>query len=174
MSQETQTTEHDDILKRVIEREKAVQAEEEKKAFVQAELNPEKFGAHKETAEYLQKNGLISKIFERSPELELLAVGPMRDGGKLRDAVLKRAEELVALEEKEKEAERIKAELATKTQTPVGTQTPSDSPARPAVTPPPQAPQPLYATDKEFTKKLEEAGVSKGLIDLAALTGRDY
>lgn len=173
MSDDKKNIVDENILAKVIEREKKAQLEEEKKAFLQSELQPEKFGPAKETAEFLHNKGFVAKIFERSPELELLAVGSTRDAVKLREAVLKRGEELVALEENAKEADRIKAELAAKGQTPNPSQ-PSDSPARPASSSPAQEPQPLYATDKEFTKKLAEAGVSKGMIDLAALTGRDY
>ena len=173
MSDETKKpTEHEEILARVIEREKAAKVQEEKKAFLASELLPEKFGPAQETAKYLKEKGFIDKIFESSPELEVLAMGPYKDGVKLRDAVLRRGAELIALKEKDDEAARAKEQLS-KGVPPV--QSPADSPARPAAAQPPATdPQLLYPTDKEFTKKLAEAGVSKGMVDLAALAARDY
>lgn len=160
-------------LERLIAREQAQIREEEKKAFLESELQPEKFGPAQETAKYLKTSGMMEEILKRSPELELLAVGTTKDAVRLRDAILKRGEELAAIKEQSAEAARLKAEAEkAKGVQPAGQ--PADSPLRPVNTTTPTEEKHLYATDKEFTKKLAEAGVSKGMIDLAALTGRDY
>lgn len=175
MSEETKKpVEADEILQRVIEREKKAKQEEEKKAFIDSELLPEKFGPAQETAKYLKEKGLFDEIFQRSPELELFATGPYKDAVKLRDGVLKRGAEIIALKEKEEETARILAE-SEKAKTQNQSQQQSfDSPARPIGQQPTGEPTQIYATDKDFVKKLEEAGANKGLIDLAVLTGRDY
>jgi len=166
-------TEEQDILKRVIEREKKEKQKEEVRLFLDTELKPEKFGPAKETAEYLKSKGLMEEIFKRSPELELLALGTNRDADKLRDVVLKRGQELVALKEKEDEANRVKAELEKAKQPPVPAK-PGDVPIQPTTPAPSSEPQLIYAWEKDFATRLKEVGVSDEKIQLALLSGRDY
>ncbi len=165
-------TEAQELMRAVIEREKKRKQEEDVRRFLEEELVPDKFGPAKETAEYLKSKGFFDEILKRSPELELIALN--RDAGKLRDAVLKRGQELVALKEKEEEAARIKAELEKVKQGSAHATT-SDAPMKPTVTATTSSePQLLYAWQEDFAKRLKEAGVSDEKIQLALLSGRDY
>jgi len=166
------TTEQMELMNAVIEREKKARQEAETKQFLKNELEPDKFGPAKETAEYLKTNGLFDEIFQRSPELELLAVGPNRDANKLRDVMLKRGAELIDLKEKNAEIARTKAELE-KGRGQSAAQ-PSDTPIRPAGSIPVEERKVLQATDTDFIQRLKDAGASERHIQLALLTGRDY
>lgn len=175
MSEDNKTqTEEQLLMQRVIEREKQARQKEEVKQFLDSELMPDKFGPAKETAEYLKTKGILDEIFQRSPELELLAVGPNRDANRLRETVLKRGQEIVKLKETEAEAARVKAE-ADKLKQGIPPAKPSDAPVVPsgAVQQPAERTN-LFAWEKDFATKLREAGVSEEKIQLALLSGRDY